>query len=96
MDRLTSYSASIALSCALATLAPAVTHAEERSTASLAQVAAVTDVRLDQVRAGTATPRMAPVTVGVVLWDEVRPPIPPVRNSPEPAGVTAQLNTFRK
>jgi hypothetical protein len=56
----------------------------------------VSEAQLDQVRAGTMTPAgLPPTTVGVILWDEVRLPAPPVRNSAD-ARVTGEMNAFHK
>jgi hypothetical protein len=52
--------------------------------------------RLAEVRAGSVTTLAIPLQqLGVILWDEVRLPAPPVRNSTGDARVTAEMNTFQ-
>jgi hypothetical protein len=52
---------------------------------------------LGQARAGMpATPELPPLTTSVILWDEARPPLPPIRHTADQASVVGQMNTFQK
>lgn len=52
--------------------------------------------RLAEVRGGALSDSVVVQPIGVILWDELRPPVPPVRNSSQTQNVTAEMNTFRK
>jgi hypothetical protein len=84
--------------CALALLPFSLGHADERRGEELfALLAVAPEAQLEEVRAGTAAgPDLPPLTTSVILWDEARPPAPPVRNTAEHASVTGQMNTYQR
>jgi hypothetical protein len=43
-----------------------------------------------------ALPDLPPLTIGVILWDEARPPMPPVRHTADHASVAGRMNTYQK
>ena len=84
--------------CALALLPLSASYADERQgeeLPALLRIAPEADLRDARAGAG-ASPEVPPLTTSVILWDEARPPMPPVRNTTEQATVTGQMNMFQR
>jgi hypothetical protein len=88
----------IVAGCALALLPVSAGYADERRGDELSTLLKIApEAELRHARAGTvSTAEIPPLTTDVILWDEARPPMPPVRNSIDRSGVTGQLRTFQK
>ena len=52
--------------------------------------------RLTEVRAGAAMPAIPTQQLGVILWDELRIPPPPVRINTGDSSITGRMNVFQR
>lgn len=96
MNRSFPFPATLASLLTLSLVAASSVLAEEQR-APFASMRTASLLRLEQVRAGSAfAPSIPPPTTGVILWDEVRLPPPPLRNSGEHSRVTVEANTFHR
>ena len=87
----------VGVSCSIAAAGACAAEAPAEDNTLRAVRQSVSEAQLDQVRGGMTTPAgLPPTTVGVILWDEVRVPAPPVRHSAADARVTGEMNVFQK
>jgi hypothetical protein len=98
VHRLGSLLRSSVLGCALALLPLSAAHANERRGEEwLTRLQIAPEAELRDARAGAApTAEVPPLTTGVILWDEARPPIPPIRNTAEQSTVTGHMTVFQR
>lgn len=84
--------------CALALLPLSAGYADERRGEEvLTLLRSAPEGELRDARAGTAAiPEIPPLTTGVILWDEARPPMPPVRNTAERPSVAGHMGVFQR
>jgi hypothetical protein len=83
---------------ALALLPLSAGYAEERRGEELLTPLKIArEAELRDARAGAAAiPDVAPLTTSVILWDEARPPMPPVRNTAERPNVTGHMGMYQR
>lgn len=98
MHRLVSWIRLGVLGWTLAMLPLSAAHAEGQAAEELLLFLPIAPAaELEQARAGmAAAPELPPLTTSVILWDEARPPMPPVRHMADQASVVGQMNTFQK
>jgi hypothetical protein len=98
VDRLGSLLRLSVVGCALALSPLSAAYADERHSEDLLTLLQIApEAELRDARAGTvSTAEIPPLTTSVILWDEARPPLPPIRHTADQASVVGQMNTFQK